>query len=580
MAAPAQQPRLLRIPPEILENIAYELGRGGDDDAHDHPPACPPAQLLPLLSTCRHIYNALSYTRNNTLYMRLFTDLFDADAPRRRLGPEVLHAANLASQLRTNCLTLKRIRQGDIHAPTVLADFWTLLFMALEDDGKNRVHFARAGVGAFVDRFVRTRLREGLQSGWPVESTINTLALWLLWLTLNRDMLAAQSSDRRQELVDSVLPYTVVAFKYPSFLAPDNHYHFPLADSFQLSAQTTLQNAHGAYPLYRPPTPHTHTHYQQSITFCPPPLSAAAKLVYFAVREAVPLVVPDHLPTERVPGYGGQTQTDIREVNAHRGALPRPVPRSSARFDAEWARMRRCVDPWAPSALAPRGDVYRPGCMSGLWQGKLLIPELNGYLALLTTLECPQGFSEMNPWMSIWPMFMRLREHASPSSANQRAAAVGGPSDDIRDEGIRNAWFPTVTVHHERDGVVIVDDAGNRTEHKTVRPPNPADYEADFAYAGLAASDSDGLQDIVFTGETDTDHGLAWGRYTFLGRVRAWDGLIALVRIPADPQVRAARWVFRGYLHGGTVFAGSWRAMTMNVGEVPWEGAFVVSRRA
>lgn len=25
---------------------------------------------------------------------------------------------------------------------------------------------------------------------------------------------------------------------------------------------------------------------------------------------------------------------------------------------------------------------------------------------------------------------------------------------------------------------------------------------------------------------------MAWGHYTFLGRVRPWDGLIALVRLP------------------------------------------------
>lgn len=25
---------------------------------------------------------------------------------------------------------------------------------------------------------------------------------------------------------------------------------------------------------------------------------------------------------------------------------------------------------------------------------------------------------------------------------------------------------------------------------------------------------------------------MAWGQYTFLGRVRPWDGLIALVRLP------------------------------------------------
>lgn len=36
---------------------------------------------------------------------------------------------------------------------------------------------------------------------------------------------------------------------------------------------------------------------------------------------------------------------------------------------------------------------------------------------------------------------------------------------------------------------------------------------------------------------------MAWGRYTFLGRVRSWDGLIALVRLPVRvplPSDRAA----------------------------------------
>jgi len=27
---------------------------------------------------------------------------------------------------------------------------------------------------------------------------------------------------------------------------------------------------------------------------------------------------------------------------------------------------------------------------------------------------------------------------------------------------------------------------------------------------------------------------MAWGRFTFLGRVRSWDGLIALVRLPVS----------------------------------------------
>ena len=95
-------------------------------------------------------------------------------------------------------------------------------------------------------------------------------------------------------------------------------------------------------------------------------------------------------------------------------------------------------------------------------------------------------------------------------------------------------------------------------------PPRHSDYEDDFAEAGLPRSsyhDDDeedtyetacsGIRDIIITGEvshlflrrplagnfpfftqTDSYHGMAWGRFTFLGRVRPWDGLIALVRVP------------------------------------------------
>ena len=44
----------------------------------------------------------------------------------------------------------------------------------------------------------------------------------------------------------------------------------------------------------------------------------------------------------------------------------------------------------------------------------------------------------------------------------------------------------------------------------------------------------DGIMDIVFVGETDTRHGQAWHPYRFYGRVREWDGLIALARIPVS----------------------------------------------
>jgi hypothetical protein len=73
----------------------------------------------------------------------------------------------------------------------------------------------------------------------------------------------------------------------------------------------------------------------------------------------------------------------------------------------------------------------------------------------------------------------------------------------------------------------------------------------------------------------------AWGHYTFFGRQRVWDGLIALVRIPHAPGL--PRWVFRGYIHYGRVLVGSWRGMTNVPGDwmsVPWEGPFVASQPA
>jgi hypothetical protein len=129
---------------------------------------------------------------------------------------------------------------------------------------------------------------------------------------------------------------------------------------------------------------------------------------------------------------------------------------------------------------------------------------------------------------------------------------------------------------------------------ESVPAPRHSDFEEDFAGAGLGQpsynddneedtyeSSCVGIRDIIFTGETDLNHGMAWGRYTFLGRVRPWDGLIALVRLPADPsQWGRTRWVFRGYLHYGKVLVGSWRGMTTDVESIPWEGPFVASKRA
>ncbi|KAJ7626479.1 hypothetical protein B0H17DRAFT_1218616 [Mycena rosella] len=65
----------------------------------------------------------------------------------------------------------------------------------------------------------------------------------------------------------------------------------------------------------------------------------------------------------------------------------------------------------------------------------------------------------------------------------------------------------------------------------------------------------DGVQDVVFTGETDPRHGMAWHHYEYAGRVRPWDGLIGLVMRPRDRSLGLATYFISGHLD---VLAPSW----------------------
>lgn len=91
-----------------------------------------------------------------------------------------------------------------------------------------------------------------------------------------------------------------------------------------------------------------------------------------------------------------------------------------------------------------------------------------------------------------------------------------------------NAWFPEgSTFSEDREAAQVTVISGVEK----------------FAYQtlnSLEGFESNG-NDIIVTGETDPRHGQAWHHYRFYGRVRKWDGCIALLRVPA---VSAA---FRGY---------------------------------
>ncbi|EGO31272.1 hypothetical protein SERLADRAFT_353830 [Serpula lacrymans var. lacrymans S7.9] len=585
------------------------------------------------------------------------------------MGTQAFASSYLANQLRVYSLALNTIRRADIRHPEILPTFWTCLFMLLENDGKNRYQLGWAGLDNFVDEFVRTRLYEGSTqlNGWPSDNTLNSLALWLMWMTTTSEKLESESPQRRHQIIQLVLPYVVLPFRYPTAIVPHNHYSIPLSETFNQQFPRSVLTAHGSYPLYRNNTVHTFSHYDRDdLKMDTPLISIAAKLLYFSRRGVVPLGVPPHLPYNRAHalqlGFNmvGPTQEDIHELNAHKFA--KLVPRmqwdwraaltdrqlaldeegfdqsASVQWENDWSRLTECIDPF--SRMSIPSTKYAFGLLDGLWQGRLLVPNEPDFVGLITQPQRPANFSEMNPLFISSPVYMRLREQHCIDP--QEPVACGGNGDNF-DDGLTNAWMPLCKLREEQGKVMVEDNQGNASTYERYVPGEPnshdedtcgscqyrgtsdivyrgrpgspeCDYEADFESVGLGrrtegedededeimedvdddmeglmeycvSAECSGILDIVLTGETDLNHSRAWNPYKFYGRVRLWDGLIAIVRVPVnnggDPDRRFGRWIFTGYVVGGQNFVGTWRSVgsDVSVGVPTWESAFVMSRR-
>ncbi|KAI6030999.1 hypothetical protein EDC04DRAFT_2605262 [Pisolithus marmoratus] len=659
---------LLALPFELIERVAVHLTDADGIQA-----------LLPLLLTCRDLYRILGVHTNHHIFASHFASHYDLSSASRRLGPQAAKTRSYASQLLRYSHALARIRSGNIHAGDIVHTFWTSFLMLVEDDGKNRASLEAAGLPDFVDRFVREHLYDGHRNGWPADTAVNSLALWLLWLTTTEDRLRAESSSQRAQMVRLMLPFVVMPVRYPSTLAPDIHFSLPLSrdvNTFPHSVPTV----HGPYPRY------LYKQYISTELYSVPNLeigiplaSIAAKLIYISRREVFPIGVPSHLPRDRAHALQlglamvCPTQEDVHELNAHKVAKLVPPTRSdgdwsegvhgwdtmtvdqraakapSARWDNDWYRLVDCVDIFRPVSL--KRSHYTPGTMSGLWQGRVLVADDTALETLLQMPQMPVNFSEHNLGLVAAPVYMRLREYVCMDVASNEPV----PAGDMED-GTHNAWLPASLrrFEHEKQlylSYTVPDPAvphrriekskryheyvpdGSLHDETTCRgcldrgtsemvfrehdehylnyfkvlddvlgpapPPDEMDDAEDVDIAEEGADDDDddamsvdveeelivkrkcdGIMDIIFVGETDERHGQAWHPYRFYGRVREWDGLIALVRVPTTPgDPHATLWIFTGYVVGGQTLVGNWRT-TSHPGEpVTFEGALAMSKR-
>ncbi|KAF7337317.1 hypothetical protein MSAN_02257000 [Mycena sanguinolenta] len=88
----------------------------------------------------------------------------------------------------------------------------------------------------------------------------------------------------------------------------------------------------------------------------------------------------------------------------------------------------------------------------------------------------------------------------------------------------------------------------------------------------------DGVQDVIFEGETDTRHGMAWHHYEYVGRVRPWDGLIGLIMRPRDRTLGLSTFFISGFLVGRDTFEGTWQMAGQDVLAPSWGGSICLAR--
>ncbi|KAJ7028410.1 hypothetical protein C8F04DRAFT_64024 [Mycena alexandri] len=309
----------------------------------------------------------------------------------------------------------------------------------------------------------------------------------------------------------------------------------------------------------------------------------------------------------------------------------------STYWDSDWWRLRKCFDVHRETDRQ-LGASYVPGTFTGLWQGRMLIPSEHHFTALVTTGGYPPTFDESYLGITTFPLFMRIAEHHS--YAPNTPVPAGGVGDGW-DDGLRNGYFPPHTRLVKSDprslSVRVGGPGGGEEdvyEYDTYQtgakgkgePSHDPDVcvgcrereellrgrrareaaevrEELFARVGLGrrlprgeALDTDvdeeepplahdparvplcdGIQDIIFTGATDLRHGQAWNHFEFYGRLRAWDGMIGILRVSSDPRLGTL--FFYGFVVGRHKFVGNWRVASQDVAVPAYESAFSMARR-
>ncbi|EJD06721.1 uncharacterized protein FOMMEDRAFT_131573 [Fomitiporia mediterranea MF3/22] len=577
------------LTPELLSQIALFT-------ICDRFKAGPPSQLLPLSLISRSIYRALCLNDNYPLLSQVFGLKFDLSSCGRRFGVNYLTTVDFSVELKKRCQALKRLRAGCFDDTTLVDDLWTALLMMFENDGFNEVHLLD-WVGLHSRLLDILRKLHAQTSAY--NSSVWSLTIWLLWMTSDEASLRAEVPFDRDLLMSALQPLVIAGNRHEAFCAPEASF-----ECRKLHLLTTK-----CMPII---------HYNQSLFLRIPSAPLAAFLASTArldfdqqcgkVVGGCSLSLPRSREVAIALGITGPTIEDMEELGKiARVAIRRRASTtgstrehnlddSPSKFlDIDWSRMMlfEHSSQTARHGEAFRGQAYVPGNLAGPWAGKFMVPELQAYRALLADSA---DFPSSRIPMYQRPLYMRLREHHCLSAE----ASISYNSD--RGEDFLNAWLPRSCSYREDEDsaqLVVYDKLSRRrVKYHTLVPVSGFRDTPGYSDHRLNGSDSkhhsmgyrnvhaegfgtpEHVKDIIVTGETDPQHGDAWGHFKVLGRVRPWDGLVALLRSPAfSDESELGTWLFRGYIVGSGMLVGRWRDATSMNGASELEGPFFMTKQ-
>ncbi|KAI0778862.1 hypothetical protein BD413DRAFT_601525 [Trametes elegans] len=468
------------LPIDILLHVALELATIDI--------LGPPRHLPPLFRLCRYVYHTLKANRT-ALFSRIYRAKFDTHAALRRFGANTITNAVLSVQLVKHTNALKRLRACNMDSDRLTDDLWTAYIMFMENDGKNYAHLMEyAHMDSFIDRYMDSEFLWGRDrnSGWPLDSTPNSLVVWMLWFTMTPERLSNAVGDRLDSYLDKLKPIATVPPMYYPFHAPD--LRFDLPDEGSLPEPGEDPTPFGFFPFYRDPAMVVEQIwlYGRVVSIMPPLIGLGAVMVFVMLSEAVPYDPPSILAVDRAhanPADGVRpTQADFIEWASVRGvqfynpgtwawldelspeqrrletgvSWRRELQSISAAFDNDWNRLTGCYDP--RHELPLKGVVYRFGSMVGSFAGRMQIPDLFRYRDVVQSQNMPE-LSEF-PLLAEQPVYVRFREHhcINPEIPVPTGVAAGGLIDDVQ-----NAYLPESLRYRHIGNSLRVEIPGTRT---------------------------------------------------------------------------------------------------------------------